>query len=166
MIVMVTRKLTICIVICTLLGMLVIVGVSFSRADDNNESLIGLEGTWDLSVIGTPFRIIRTFFKGGVNIDTSSFTPITPTQGPLLVSDGHGNWTQIGAREFAVVLQFFQLDPRQVVRLDSLGTVRERVILSEDLRTYVGIFQTDVALPNGDIIPAGGIVLGQRVPVP
>src|SRR5262245_44613721 len=75
------------------------------RASDEDANK--LDGTWALTVPGTPFRINRTFFSNGTNVDASTFTPITPTPGPLIDSDGHGAWRKTGPGHYDVTLLFF-----------------------------------------------------------
>src|SRR5262249_966928 len=128
-----------------------------------DEAANKLEGTWALTVPGTPFRINRTFFANGTNVDASTFTPITPTPGPLIDSDGHGAWTRTGPGKYAVTLLFFQLNPTTGA-LDTYGKVRESVVIEGD--SYKGVFKTDIFLPNGTpIIHVGGTTEGHRIPV-
>ena len=54
------------------LGMLVTGSSTGSSLHAANKGLQGLEGTWELTVIGTPFRVVRTFFEGGGNVDSAS----------------------------------------------------------------------------------------------
>jgi len=132
------------------------------RAADSGQGAI--EGTWDLTVVGSPFRIVRTFKAGGTNIDSSNFTPITFTPGPLTVSDGHGNWIKTGPNRYAMTLEFIQFDP-VLGRLDSIGKVREVIQLGPDPNSYVGDFSTDIFLPDGTKIISltGGRVEGKRM---
>ncbi len=145
-------------------GLLLVQGAqpSIATADEGGSRL---EGTWELTVEGTPFRIVRTFLAGGVNIDSSNFTPITSTPGPLTVSDGHGNWKKTGPNQFAMTLMFLQVDP-VTRRLDSVGKVREAIHLGADSNSYTGIFETEIFLPDGTkIIETGGKVVGTRISV-
>ena len=101
-------------------------------------------------------------------VDAYAFPPITPTPGPLINSGGHGNWKKIGPRTFAVTVKYFQLNPQlnstfQI--LDSLGTVRETVVLSKDGQSYTSVFQTVVELSGGGIIPNAGATTATRINV-
>ncbi len=138
-------------------------GVAIADHDDSPK----LEGSWMITITGTPFKILRTFTDGGV-VDAYAFPPITPTPGPLINSGGHGNWKKIGPRTFAVTVKYFQLNPQlnstfQI--LDSLGTVRETVVLSKDGQSYTSVFQTVVELSGGGIIPNAGATTATRINV-
>ena len=129
----------------------------------SDEDANKLDGTWALTVPGTPFRINRTFFSNGTNVDASSFTPITQTPGALIDTDGHGAWTKTGPGQYAVTLLFFQLNPATGA-LNTYGKVRESVVINGD--SYRGTFKTDIFLPNGTpIIHVGGTTEGHRIPV-
>jgi hypothetical protein len=139
-----------------LLGALLLV-VSFGpgqrvvRADDDDH---GIDGTWDISIPGTPFRILRTITDSGV-VDAYAFPPITFTPGPLVNSAGHGVWKHIGDRTYSVTVKYFQLNPANNASfnvLDSIGTVRETVHLSKDGKHYTSEFETDINLPNGTLL--------------
>lgn len=132
-------------------------------SDSDHGSKNSIVGTWALTVPGTPFRINRTFFANGTNVDASTFTPITPTAGPLIVSDGHGAWKKTGHGTFAVTLFFLQLNP-QTGALDTYGKVRESVQVEKGV--YKGVFKTDIFLPDGTpIIHVGGTTEGTLIPV-
>jgi hypothetical protein len=122
-----------------------------------------LQGTWALTVPGTPFRINRTFFANGTNVDSASFPPLPPTSAPLIVSDGHGAWKRTGPGEYAVTLLFFQNDP-STGALHSFGKVRETVRITNGL--YEGVFETDWFLANGaHIFHLASTTQGRRIPV-
>ncbi len=118
------------------------------------------EGAWDIVITSTPnppfavpFRILRTVSKGTVT-DAYAFPPITPTTGALLMnSSGHGSVTRLGKADFQVVVKYFQLDPGNFFGvLDTMGTVYERVTVSDDKDSYISDFTTAIQLPDGTTI--------------
>jgi hypothetical protein len=134
------------------------------HAADGDDSADKLAGTWALTVPGTPFRINRTFFANGTNVDASTFTPIAPiASGALIVSDGHGAWQRTGHGTYAVTLFFFQLNPATGA-LDTYGKVRETVRI--DHGVYHGVFETDIFAPDGTLRLhlAGGTTEGVLIP--
>lgn len=136
-----------------------------SADGDDNEKI---EGSWLITITGTPFKILRTITPGGV-VDAYAFPPITPTVGPLINSGGHGNWKKIGPRTYAVTIKYFQLNPQLNATfeiLDTLGTVRETIQVSKDGQTYKSVFDTVIELPNGiPIIHTGGETVANRIKV-
>jgi hypothetical protein len=141
------------------------------QQNDRNEPQ--LQGSWDVTITTTPnppfaipFRILRTVGADGV-VDAYAFPAITPTDGPLINSAGHGSWKKIGPREFSVTVQYFQLNPAAPVdKLDSIGKVRETIKLSADGKTYTSDFQTAIYLPNGSVaITNSGKTAGRRIQV-
>jgi len=136
--------------------------VRVSAAGDGNSDK--LPGTWALTVPGTPFRINRTFFANGTNVDASTFTPIAPiASGDLIVSDGHGAWERIGHGRYAVTLIFLQLNPATGF-LDTYGKVRETVRIENGV--YHGVFETDIFAPDGTLRLhlTGGTTEGTLIP--
>lgn len=131
--------------------------------DDGLDASDKLQGTWALTVGGTPFRINRTFFSNGTNVDSATFPPIPPTTAPLILTDGHGAWKRIGPGVYAVTLLFFQNDPSNGV-LHSYGKVRETVRITNGV--YEGVFETDFFLANGvQVFHLAGTTQGHRIPV-
>lgn len=127
-----------------------------------------LEGSWFITITGTPFSILRTYTKAGNGIvDAYAFPPITPTPGPLVNSAGHGSWKRTGTRRFTATVKYFQLNPAlngSFQTLDSVGTVRETIRLSKDGRSYTSEFSTEIALPNGmPIIQNAGATTATRI---
>lgn len=129
------------------------------RADSDDHGGNALRGSWDITItttpnppFATPFRILRTVSKDGV-VDAYAFPSITPTQGALVNSSGHGSWKNAGHRQFTVIVKYFQLNPANPLAvLDSIGTVRENITMSADGNSYVSFFWTDIALPDGTVI--------------
>ncbi len=133
----------------TILGILVVAGGVWSpvRGDQYDNSL---EGSWEISISNTPFRILRTVGTVGV-VDAYDFPPITPTQGALINSAGHGTWTKTGPRQYSATVEYFQLNPSAEFdkQLDTVGKVRENIQVSKDGKSYVSVFETTIYLPNG-----------------
>lgn len=132
-------------------------GVSPKHGNSPKKSL---EGSWDVTItttpdppFATPFRILRTVSADGV-VDAYAFPPITPTTGALINSSGHGTWERSrGARQFKVIVKYFQIDPANFFAvLDSVGTVREDITLAPDGNSYLSSFWTEVALPDGTVV--------------
>jgi hypothetical protein len=129
------------------------------RADSDDRGEQGLKGSWDITITTTPnppfavpFRILRTVSEDGV-VDAYAFPSITPTQGLLVNSSGHGSWKKAGHHQFTAVVKYFQLNPSNPLAvLDSIGTVRENITISADGNSYKSFFWTDIALPNGTVI--------------
>jgi hypothetical protein len=129
------------------------------RADSDDHGADALKGSWDITITTTPnppfavpFRILRTVSEDGV-VDAYAFPSITPTQGALVNSSGHGSWKRAGRRQFTVIVKYFQLNPSNPLAvLDSIGTVRENITMSADGNSYKSFFWTDIALPDGTVI--------------
>jgi hypothetical protein len=148
--------------------MLVASSLAFTRpasvsGADGLDAADKLQGTWALTVGGTPFRINRTFFANGTNVDAATFPPIPPTTDPLILTDGHGAWKRIGPGKYAVTLLFFQNDPTTGA-LHSFGKVRETVRITNGV--YEGVFETDWFLANGvHVFHLASTTQGHRIPV-
>lgn len=140
-------------------------GEDNGRHDDKNERrLVGVVGSWDITITGTPFRILRTYDKGGGVVDAYSFPPLVgiagqdaciPTSEPLINSGGHGEWIRTGHRQFAVTVQYYQLDPslnKQAQTLNSIGKVREIIEIGKEFDTYTSTFETEITDPNGSLL--------------
>jgi hypothetical protein len=135
-----------------------------------------LEGAWDIVITTTPnppfavpFRILRTITASGVT-DSYAFPSITPTQptgaSPLVNSSGHGDWGVLSHGYYSVTVKYFQLNPIKLDVLDTVGTVRENIRLSPDGNSYDSVFETTIALPNGQvIIPNAGRTHATRITV-
>lgn len=129
------------------------------RANSDDHAANALKGSWDITITTTPnppfavpFRILRTVSEDGV-VDAYAFPPITPTQGALINSSGHGSWKRVGRLQFTAIVKYFQLNPSNPLAvLDSIGTVRENITLSADGNSYESVFWTDIALPDGTVI--------------
>jgi hypothetical protein len=129
------------------------------RADSDEHGAKALEGSWDITItttpnppFATPFRILRTVSESGV-VDAYAFPSITPTQGALVNSAGHGVWDKAGHNQFKVLVKYFQLNPANPLAvLDSIGTVRENITMGADGNSYKSFFWTEIALPNGTVI--------------
>jgi hypothetical protein len=152
--------------VITIFGVLAAGGAKWSqlRGDQNDN---GLQGSWEIQISGTPFRILRTIGPEGV-VDSYDFPPITPTQGALVNSGGHGNWSKIGPNEYSVTVEYFQLNPTAAFdkQLDSVGKVRENIRVSKDGKSYVSIFETTISLPDGTpIIPNSGRTTATKIAV-
>ena len=138
-----------------------------SKAAQGEQDAGKLEGSWNIVITGTPFRILRTITEGGV-VDAYAFPPITPTAGALVNSGGHGNWKKIGPRTYAVTVLYFQLNPALNPTfniLDSIGKVDETIEVSQDGQTYTSVFSTLITFPNGGTITNGGTTSAQRINV-
>ena len=151
----------------------ILVSGGWTSAQLGAEDLQTLEGSWDVTITTTPnppfaipFRILRTVTSRGV-IDAYAFPSITPTQGLLTNSAGHGSWTKIGARLFSATVEYFQLDLSQPLdELDTIGKVRENIRLSKDGNSYVSVFETTIYLPDGTpIIFNSGKTEAKRIAV-
>jgi len=147
------------------LALAVSIGSRVAIADQDDGPKV--EGSWMITITGTPFKILRTYTDSAV-VDAYAFPPITPTTGPLINGSGHGAWKKIGPRTFSVTVKYFQLNPQlnstfQI--LDSIGTVRETVVLSKDGQSYTSVFQTVVELSGGGVIPNAGATTATRINV-
>ena len=60
------------------LALAVSVGSRVAIADQDDGPKI--EGSWMITITGTPFKILRTYTDGAV-VDAYAFPPITPTPG-------------------------------------------------------------------------------------
>jgi hypothetical protein len=127
-----------------------------------------LEGSWNISITGTPFRILRTVTDGGV-VDAYAFPPFSPTAGALVNSGGHGNWKKIGPQTYAVTVLYFQLNPALNPTfniLDTVGKVVETIQVSKDGQTYTSVFSTTISFPDGTLfIVNSGATSAQRITV-
>jgi hypothetical protein len=127
-----------------------------------------LEGSWNISITGTPFRILRTVTEGGV-VDAYAFPPFSPTAGALVNSGGHGNWNKIGPQTYAVTVLYFQLNPALNPTfniLDTVGKVVETIHVSKDGQTYTSVFSTNISFPDGTpFITNSGATSAQRITV-
>jgi hypothetical protein len=127
-----------------------------------------LEGSWNITITGTPFRILRTVADGGV-VDAYAFPPFSPTAGALVNSGGHGNWTKIGPQTYAVTVHYFQLNPAlnsSFNILDTVGKVVETIQVSQDGQTYTSVFSTNISFPDGTpFITNSGATSAQRIVV-
>ena len=149
-----------------LLFLLTLLTLSWSNLQAQDRSSV--VGSWNISITGTPFGILRTYGEGGVVVDAYSFPPLVgsengdganpsqcvPTSEPLTNSGGHGEWVEIEPRLYAVTVKYFQLDPTlnaSAQILNSIGTVREIVEVSEDYNTYTSRFDTDITLLDGTL---------------
>ena len=162
----VSRQLRLLVITsAVVLALAVSIGSRVAIADQDDGPKI--EGSWMITITGTPFKILRTYTDGAV-VDAYAFPPITPTTGPLINGSGHGAWKKIGPRTFSVTVKYFQLNPQlnstfQI--LDSIGTVRETVVLSKDGQSYTSVFQTVVELSGGGVIPNAGATTATRINV-
>jgi hypothetical protein len=151
-------------------------GEDKGRHDDKSEG--HLVGSWDITIVGTPFQILRTFAQGGGVVDAYSFPPLIgiagqdaciPTHEPLINSGGHGEWIRTGRKQFAVTVQYYQLDPRlniQAQNLNSIATVRETIDVGMKFDTYTSTFETEISLPDGTLICTNsGTTEGKRITV-
>jgi len=149
-------------------GVVLAVGLGMQRVSAGTDEGGRLDGSWTITIVNTPFKILRTITPGGV-VDAYAFPPITPTSGPLVNSGGHGNWKKIGPRTYAVSVIYFQLNPPlnptfQI--LDTVGKVNETIELSNDANSYTSVFETEISLPNGTpIIHNAGETVAQRIVV-
>jgi hypothetical protein len=127
-----------------------------------------LEGSWNISITGTPFRILRTVTDGGV-VDAYAFPPFSPTAGALVNSGGHGNWKKTGPQTYAVTVVYFQLNPALNSTfniLDTVGKVVETIHVSKDGQTYTSVFSTSISFPDGTpFITNAGATSAQRITV-
>ncbi len=136
--------------------------------DDNREGSKGIVGSWDISITGTPFRILRTYDLSGGVIDAYAFPPFTPTTGPLINSGGHGTWVRTGRNQIKVIVKYFQLDPQKNATfqiLDSVGSVEEVVTLDRP-DEYGSAFTTNITRPNGTpVLTNSGRTVGKRIKI-
>jgi hypothetical protein len=127
-----------------------------------------LEGSWNIAISGTPFRILRTVADGGV-VDAYAFPPFSPTPGALVNSGGHGNWKKIGPQTYAVTVHYFQLNPALNPTfniLDTVGKVVETIRVSKDGQSYTSVFTTNISFPDGTpFITNPGATSAQRIVV-
>ncbi len=122
-------------------------------------SFRGLEGAWDISITlpdgsPTPFRILRTVTPTGI-VDSYAFPPFTFTPGAVN-SSGHGDWQRTSNTIFNATVRYFQLKylaaPGFGQVIDTIGTVRETIKISDDGNSYVSEFTTTISLPNGTVV--------------
>jgi hypothetical protein len=146
------RKLTFPVYLGLIAAALLVIGTAVpqSQAQDNSKAR-AIEGTWDIVIVGSPFRILRTYGREGGIVDAYAFPPFTATPGPLINSPGHGAWVKHkGGREFGALVKYFQINPAAGFGLlDSFGIVKETITLSADGDSYTSDFSTDIFLPNG-----------------
>jgi len=133
-----------------------------AQGDDGGK----LEGSWNITITGTPFRILRTVTEGGV-VDGYAFPPFSPTAGALVNSGGHGNWKKIGPQKYAVTVHYFQLNPALNSTfniLDTVGKVVETIEVSKDGQTYTSVFSTNISFPDGTpFLTNPGATSAQRI---
>jgi len=139
-------------------------------ADQEDPEIIGnsIVGSWDITITGSPFRILRTYNPGGGVVDAYAFPPFTFTTGPLINSAGHGTWVKTGPRQVKVLVKYFQLNPQKNATfqvLDSFGTVGEVVNL-EGPDSYTSSFTTNIFRPDGThVLTNAGHTQGTRIKV-
>lgn len=126
-------------------------------------------GSWDITIPGSPFRILRTYDAAGGVVDAYAFPPFTPTPGALINSSGHGVWVRSGPRQIKAYVKYFQLDPSQNAKfqvLDSIGSVTEVVTL-DGRDHYTSTFTTSVVRPDGTpVLTNNGATDGKRIRIP
>jgi len=119
----------------------------------------GLEGAWDIAITlpdgsATPFRILRTVTPTGI-VDSYGFPPFTNTPG-VVNSGGHGDWLRTSNTIYVATVKYLQLKylaaPGFGQVIDSIGTVRETIKISDDGNSYVSEFATTITLPDGTVV--------------
>lgn len=137
--------------------------------DSRGRNSNAIVGSWDITIPGSPFRILRTYDEGGGVVDAYAFPPFTPTPGALINSTGHGVWVRTGPREITAYVKYFQLDPSQNAKfqvLDSIGSVTEFVTL-DGRDHYTSTFTTKVVRPDGTpVLTNNGTTDGKRIKIP
>ncbi len=123
-----------------------------AQSNNGNDPIVG---TWDITIPGTPFKILRTYNSNGTIVDAYAFPPFTFTPGPLINSAGHGVWERIGRGQYKAKVEYFQIDPTKNSTfqvLDSIGTVRELVTIDDSTGAYSSSFTTEVHDPSGNLL--------------
>jgi hypothetical protein len=136
--------------------------------ESNSRNSNAIVGSWDITIPGSPFRILRTYHEGGGVVDAYAFPPFTPTPGPLINSSGHGVWVRSG-RQIKAYVKYFQLDPSQNAKfqvLDSIGSVTE-VVTFDGRDHYTSTFTTKVVRPDGTpVLENIGTTDAKRIRIP
>ena len=136
-----------------------LVGSQAALTDQRSTSKpASLEGSWTVSITegaGTPdlpswYTAQVTFTPGGGMVATISDPNILP---------GHGAWTRLGKRKFAITIFFFQFNPAG----DFLGTLRARATLEVNKKSRIfnsDDYRFDFFDPNGNPTGLAGVGKG------
>jgi len=109
-----------------------------------------LQGSWDIIITGSPYRILRSVSPVGV-VDAYAFPAFTTTVGSIVAGPGHGTWVKLSTGVYAAAVDYFQIDIKTGL-LDSIGRVTEVITMGSDGNSYTSTFKTQVYSPAGALL--------------